>query len=171
MAAPILPLALMLLAQTAAPQQPADPKAAPPPPRCGVPTGENAIVICAERQEGYRINPDVLEAKREMKSGGRPRPNNPSLRPDCAIVGPAPCVTAGINLIGAALTAVEMAKRLSEGKEIGSMFQTDPHPGEYQLYQMAKARREAQEAQEAAVKAKARAEAAQAAAPQQAPAR
>jgi hypothetical protein len=71
-------------------------------------------------------------------------------------VGPAPCVSAGINLIGAALTAAEMAKRLAEGKEIGSMFQTDPHPSEYQLYKMAKARREAEEAEKAALaKAKA----------------
>jgi hypothetical protein len=53
-----------------------------------------------------------------------------------------------------------MAKRLAEGKEIGSMFKTDPHPTEYQLYLMAKARREQSEAEEAAA---AKAKAAQAA--------
>lgn len=163
MPAPFLPLALILLAQTTAapPPAPADPQAAvPPAPRCGVPTGENAIIICAERPEGYRINPDIMEAKRGMKSG-RPRPNTPTMRPDCAIIGPAPCMTAGINLIGAALTAAEMASRLSQGKEIGSMFHTDPHPSEYQLYEMAKARREAQEAEDAAAKVKAKARAAE----------
>jgi hypothetical protein len=76
------------------------------------------------------------------------------------------CQQAGINLIGAALTAAEMAKRLSQGKEIGSMFITDPHPSEYQLYLAAKARREQEEAQKkavaAAAAAKARAEASKA---------
>jgi len=59
------------------------------------------------------------------------------------------------------LTAAQMAGRLAAGKEIGSMFLTDPHPSEYQLYQAAKARREAEEAEQAA---KAKAKAAEAAA-------
>jgi hypothetical protein len=162
MAAPFLPLALAMLAQTAAAQQPADAKAAATdrPPRCGVPTGEDAIVICAEKPQGYRISPDILEAKRQMKSGGAPRPNYTAPRPDCVVVGPMPCTTAGISLIGVALTAAEMAKRLSQGKEIGSMFKTDPHPSEYQLYEMAKADREAEEAAKQAALAKAKAQAA-----------
>ena len=156
-----LPVALLILAPAAAQPQPAKtpPAAAadkcPPPP-----PGSDAIVICTERPKGYRLNPDVMEARREVHSGGRPTSPYPSPRPDCASVGPAPCVTAGIPLIGAALTAVEMAKRVAEGKEIGSMFKTDPHPTEYQLYLMAKARREQREAEEAAA---AKAKAAQAA--------
>ena len=43
------------------------------------------------------------------------------------------------------------------------MFETDPHPSEYQLYLVAKARREAAEAEKAAKKAKAAAEAKEAA--------
>lgn len=109
------------------------------------------ILICAQRPEGYRLNPDVMEAKREMRSGGRPRrPSTEAPPPDCATVGPAPCVNAGINLLAAAAVAAEMGKRLATGQEIGSMFVTDPHPDEYQLYQMAKARREAEEAEKAA---------------------
>jgi hypothetical protein len=57
------------------------------------------------------------------------------------------------------MTAAEMAKRLSKGQEVGSMFKTDPQPSEYQLYLEAKHRREAKEAQERAI---ARAKAAQA---------
>ena len=72
-------------------------------------------------------------------------------------------MTAGINILAAAATAAEMAKRLSAGQEIGSMFETDPHPSEYQLYLAAKARREAAEAEKAAKKAKAAAEAKEAA--------
>ena len=69
----------------------------------------------------------------------------------CAVVGPAGCIGAspGINVIGAALTAVEMASRLAKGQEIGSMFVTDPQMSEYQLYQEAKRAREALEADDA----------------------
>jgi len=79
------------------------------------------------------------------------------------VVGEAGCIGAnpGINLIGAALTAAEIAARLARGQEIGSLFVTDPQPSEYQLYQEAKREREAKEA-EAAAAAKAKAAAGQA---------
>lgn len=119
------------------------------------------IVICAPKTEGYRLNPDVMEARREVRNGGPlKRPENFKDYPCVSGVGPAPCFSAGINLIAAALTAAEMAKRLAEGKEIGSMFITDPHPTEYQLYLMVKARREAREAAEAAAAKKEKAQAA-----------
>ena len=68
-----------------------------------------------------------------------------------------------INLLAAAATLAEMGERLSKGEEIGSMFVTDPHPSEYQLYLEAKHDREAAEAEKAKV-AKAKAAAAAAAA-------
>ena len=163
-----LPAALAMLAQAAAatePSAPAKPATVPAPSDRCPSTGADSqtIVICAERTDGYRINPDVMEAKREKRNSGRPvRPGGTPI-PDCAHVGPAPCVTAGINILAAAATAAEMAKRLSSGQEIGSMFETDPHPSEYQLYKAAKARREAAEAEKAAKKAKAAAEAKEAA--------
>jgi hypothetical protein len=158
-----LSLAAALLATVGEPASTAQPQpAAPAPPAASVTASTDScpppsvdsrvIVVCTQRPQGYRLNPDVMEAKREIHSGGRPVRPNQIPRPDCATVGPFPCVSAGINLIGAALTAAEMAKRLAEGKEIGSMFVTDPHPTEYQLYQMAKARREAEEAEKAAAK-------------------
>ena len=106
-----------------------------------------------------------MEAKREMRSGGRPKRPDRLKDTSCETVGPAGCIGAGagINLIGAALTAAEMAARLSRGQEIGSMFVTDPQPTEYQLYQEAKQRREAKEAAAAAA-AKAKAKVAPAAA-------
>ena len=159
-----LPAAILFLAQ--APSADAASKAAPAaaaPDRCGQSTTSTTIVICAPRDDGYRINPDVMEAKREMKNNSRPVSPYAAPRPDCATVGPAPCMNAGIDLLAAAATAVEMGQRLAKGQEIGSMFITDPHPSEYQLYQMAKARREARQAEDAAMaKAKA-ARAAQAA--------
>ena len=122
------------------------------------------IVICAPRPQGYRLNPDVLEAKREMRSGGPPKSQQQRMQqPDNCAVGPAGCQYAGINLLAAAVTAATMAGRLAKGQEIGSMFQTDPHPDEYHLYLAAKARREAKEAE---AKAKAVAAAAKAKASQ-----
>ena len=105
------------------------------------------IVICAERPTGYRIDPDIMTMKRMKKSGGRPvRPGIDGTRDRtvCA-VGPQGCQIQGVNLLAAAGTAVEMAKRLSEGKEIGSMFVTDPQIDDYQMYAAAKRAREAQE--------------------------
>jgi hypothetical protein len=120
------------------------------------PTNPGEILVCAPRPEGYRLDPDVLEAKRQMRSGGRPTPRNMMEDNNCATIGPMGCRGGGINLIAAALTVAKMADRLSKGEEIGSMFITDPHPTEYQLYLQAKRQREAKEA-EAAASAKANA--------------
>lgn len=122
------------------------------------------IVICAQRPQGYRLNPDVTEAKREMRSGGRPTSPHETFKDNsCATVGPAGCIgaAAGINLVSAATTLATMATRVAKGEEIGSMFRTTPQPTEYQLYLWAKQRREAREAEKAAAaKAKAAAGAA-----------
>ena len=152
--------ALVLLAQAAgaAAQAPppsdgaapakSDDRSCPPP---------KVIVICGPPPQGYRLNPDVMEAKREAHSAGRPvRQATETPPPECRTVGPFPCMQAGVNLIAAAATAAEMARRVASGEEIGSMFLTDPQPDEYHLYLMAKARREAEEAAKvAAAKAKA----------------
>jgi hypothetical protein len=160
------PLALALLAQSAGAAG-YGPAPAPPPQKkaasatAAAPNGcvpgqrtsnPNEVVICAPRIEGYRLNPDVMEARREIHSGGRPtRPGPSGARPrDCA-VGPWACgPQAGINLVGAALTAATMVKKAVSGENVGQMFVTDPHPSEYQLYLAAKARREAREAERAA---------------------
>lgn len=121
-------------------------QACPPPSADGT-----TIVICTQRPQGYRLNPDVMEAKREAHGAGRPvRQVTERPPPECATVGPFPCFQPGINLLAAGATAAEMARRIGSGEEIGSMFVTDPHPDEYHLYLMAKARREAEEAQKAA---------------------
>jgi hypothetical protein len=168
------PVALAMLAQAAQEAPATNPPAAPTTgtakPDCSDRTVSSTdsegttIIICAQRPQGYRLDPDVMEAKREMHSGGRPpRPSTEAPPPDCATVGPAPCVSAGINILAVAAVAAEMAKRLATGQAIGSMFVTDPHPDEYHLYLMAKARREATEAEKAA-EARRRAAAAQRAA-------
>lgn len=150
------PAAAPQAAEAAPPQKPASPGAADGCRRTWPDADTQEIVVCAERPRGYRIDPDIVSARKMKRSGGRPsRPNAAGVRDTSACaVGPQGCQSAGINLIGAALTAAEMASRLAKGQEIGSMFVTDPQPGEYQLYLAAKAAREAKEAERAA-KAKA----------------
>jgi hypothetical protein len=179
-----LPIALVMLAQATSAAAPADApkplygpavpvaaKPAPPPVKAAarecptvVPDGKTReIVICAEKPLGYRLNPDVMKAKREVHSAGRPTRPGPIAMKDnsCTVVGAAPCIGAPmINLLAAAVTLATMADRLSKGQEIGSMFVTDPHPTEYQLYVEAKREREAKEAAKAAA-AKAQAAAAE----------
>jgi hypothetical protein len=162
-----LPAALALLAPAATATAPSPPPAASNE-SCSNRTpaaSDRSIVICAPKTDGYRIDPDLLAARKAKKEAlaGRPKPPNKMKDTSCTVVGPAPCMgaAAGINILGAMATAAEMAARLSKGQEIGSMFVTDPQPSEYQLYKEAKAAREAEEAEK---KAKARAKAAAAAA-------
>lgn len=123
------------------------------------------IVVCAERPNGYRLDPDVLAAKRAKKKGESIRPRNPHesyADHNCATIGPMGCrgqVT--VDAITAAAVVAQMAARLSKGQPIGPMFQTQPTESEYQLYLDAKRQREADEAAKAA---KAKTAAAQAAA-------
>jgi hypothetical protein len=162
--ADVLPILLSILAQSAAgPAPPAQAAADQPREECPAPSSDSReITICAQRPQGYRLNPDILEAKRELRRGGAvPRAPGERRIPDGTMPGPPPPTGLGaVNLIAVGLTAAEMAKRLAEGKAVGSMFETDPHPDEYHLYLMAKARREAREQAEAEAKAGARAKAA-----------
>ena len=75
----------IIMAAGLAAAQPADPPAQPPPEQpaatastdCRTATpapDKDEIVVCAEREEGYRINPDVLEANRAVKNRNKPRP-------------------------------------------------------------------------------------------------
>lgn len=123
------------------------------------------IVVCAERPNGYRIDPDLLAAKRAKKNGESIRPRNPHetyANRNCATIGPMGCRgQATVDVFTAAAAVAAMAQRLSQGQPIGPMFQTQPTMSEYQLYQAAKKQREAEETEKAA---KAKAAAAQAAA-------
>ena len=174
-----LPVALALAAQAAA-TQPYGPAATPAPAPAAAPSKEAAkecvtpatpdpnsreIVVCAVRPNGYRLDPDVLAARRLKKQGEAGRPHNPHetyADHSCATVGPMGCRgQPTIDVFTAAAALATMAARLSKGQEIGSMFQTQPTSSEYQLYLRAKKQREEEEADKAA---KAKTAAAQAAA-------
>ena len=165
-----LPVALLLLADAAAygPQAPPVPKPAPKVADDGCPatSGANSreIVICAQRPNGYRLDPDIVEARKEKReaSAGRLKTPGEKAQIDNCAIGPNSCVPTGPNLLAIAIGAATMARRLAEGKEIGSMFETTPQTDEYHLYLAAKQRREQREAEAAALAAAERAKAAQA---------
>jgi hypothetical protein len=178
-----LPVALVILAQAASaastppaaispqvygPAAPAPAKPAPIPASAKAAEREcapqasdskaNEIVVCAVKPQGYRLDPDVLEARKLKKQGDTVRPRNPHETysdHNCATIGPMGCRgVPTINVIAVAATAAKIADRLSKGQEIGSIFETEPHPSEYQLYVEAKRLREARE-DEVAARAKA----------------
>jgi hypothetical protein len=123
------------------------------------------IIVCAVKPNGYRLDPDVVTANRLKKKGESVRPRNPHesyADHSCATVGPMGCRgQPTIDIFTAAAALATMAERLSEGQEIGSMFETTPAKGDYALYLEAKKQREETEADKAA---KSKAAAAQAAA-------
>ena len=120
------------------------------------PKGSKAseIIVCAVKPQGYRLDPDILAARRMKKQGDAGRPHNPHetyADHSCATVGPMGCRGGPtINLVAAAATAVTMVQKAVTGQNVGKMFETDPHPSEYQLYLEAKAEREAKEKAKAA---------------------
>ena len=160
-----LSLALTLLAAGAAPAPSAPAATLPAADRCAsLPPSDkpDAIVVCAPRQEGYRIDPDIMKAKTLARKSRPPAPER--LRDtSCKVVGPMGCgPPAGINLIAAGITAATMIGKAVKGENVGQMFITDPQPDEYQIYAALKRQREA-EAAEKAARLKARAAAAAAA--------
>jgi hypothetical protein len=175
-----LPIAFLLLAQAATAAPGYGPSAPDPPKATAAPAGDSGrdcmaqnkdpnakqIVICAPKPQGYRLPPDIVEARRLKKQGETVGPKNPHetfADHSCATVGPMGCRgTPAINLVAVAAVAAEMSARMAKGQEVGSMFETTPTSSEYQYYLEAKKRREEKEAQAAAAKVKAAAEAKQA---------
>lgn len=139
------------------PMQSAPPRPAVKPPSepCKMPDvtqDTTRIVVCAPKVEGYRIDPDVLEAQRGKKNRNKPRRPERLVDISCATIGPMGCRgVPTIDIVNAALALASMAQKAAKGENVGEMFITDPTPSEYQLYREAKRRREAREAEEAAL--------------------
>ena len=173
-----LPVALLLFAQAVAasgtqdaaygPTAPAPAKPATPPTSerdCAPqpnPKG-NEIVVCAVKSEGYRLPPDIVEARKLKKEGVTVRPHNPHetyADHSCATVGPMGCRgKPTVDLIAVAAVAAEISDRMAKGQPVGPVFETTPSSSDYQYYLAAKKEREAKEAKAAADAAKAKAQA------------
>jgi hypothetical protein len=120
------------------------------------------ITVCAQRPNGYRLNPDVMAAKRIKRTGrgAGPKPHENFKQDDCATVGPMGCRGGpAIDIPSAAIAAAQMVAKAVNGENVGEMFKTDKQLSEYELYLLAKAEREAREDEEAAARVRAEARA------------
>ena len=111
------------------------------------------IVVCAQKPEGYRIDPDVLAAQRAKKKGNPTTPRSAEKFVDnsCASVGPMGCRgVPAIDLLSAAAVLATMAQKAAKGEDVGKMFVTDPQSNDYQRYLEAKHQRQAREGEQAA---------------------
>lgn len=172
-------VAFLLLAQAATASEPSQhaygPTPAAPAKAATVPSTErecapqstdpkaNEIVVCAVKPQGYRLPPDIVEARRLKKQGDAGRPRNPHetyADRSCA-TGPMGCRgVPTVDFLALAAVAAQISQRLAKGQEVGSVFKTTPSSSEYQYYLEAKREREDKEAKAsaAAVQAKAQAE-------------
>ena len=116
-------------------------------------TGPNGeIIVCVERPQGYRLNPDVMEAKRAVRQQNqRPKTeDNLSRAPTlCEYNGGCPGL-ASLDILNTALIAGQMALKAAQGENVAKMFVTNPQASEYELYLQAKREREARELAERA---------------------
>src|SRR3954447_13660062 len=164
--------ALLLFAQATAGSAPTygppDPPAPKPPtlpvqqsstePERPCPTSSDprstTIIVCAPKTDGYRLPPDIVEARRLKKKGIAPAPRNPHetyAHHSCATVGPMGCgLGPTIDLLAAGMVAAKIVDRLNKGQEVGSVFVTNPQTGDYGYFQQAKKEREERERQAAA---------------------
>jgi len=121
------------------------------------------IVVCAPKADGYRLPPDIVEARRLKKKGQAPQPRNPHetfANHDCVNIGPMGCRgTPTIDLIAVAATAAQISQRLAKGQEVGSVFVTNPQTSDYGYFEQAKKEREERERAAAAKAVKEAAEA------------
>jgi len=116
-----------------------------------LPTEPGVITVCAPPPEGYRIDPDVIRARKIARDHTLPKGRETLRDTSCATVGPMGCRGgAGISLVGAAVTAVKMVQTALEGGNVARLLVTDPQPTEYEIYLAAKADREVAERERAA---------------------
>jgi hypothetical protein len=147
------------VAQGAAVGPPAPPRPRPKLPASLTPTGcstslptePGVITVCAPPPEGYRIDPDVIQARKIARDHTLPKGRETLRDSSCQTVGPMGCRGgAGISVVGAAVTAVKMVQTALEGGNVARLLVTDPQPSEYEIYLAAKADRELAERERAA---------------------
>jgi hypothetical protein len=116
------------------------------------------IVVCAQRSQPYRVDPAVNEAGRQLEAKSRSATvATPPAQAICA-TQPEGCGNslASLDLLNVAIVAATAGVRAATGKDWTKAFKTGG-PDEYQLYQEAKRRREAEDAERAAARFRAKA--------------
>lgn len=108
------------------------------------------VIVCAERRQGYRIDPNVTDAARQSAAArSSATSSQPTAQAACASQ-PTGCAggLASLDLVNVAEVATTAAVKAARGKDWKTAFERGPD--EYRLYVEAKRQREALEAQRAA---------------------
>ena len=104
------------------------------------------IVVCAQRKQGLRLDPDVAEARRTADAASRSTTApTPTAQASCSSL-PQGCGTglAGLDLLNVAVVVATTAVKAAKGEDWKKVLRTGG-PDEYQLYLQAKQEREARE--------------------------
>ncbi|HEV2596535.1 MAG TPA: hypothetical protein VGU01_15195 [Sphingomicrobium sp.] len=133
---------------------------------CDTPDARH-IVVCAQRPQGYRLDPSVIEANREADVNHRSAGSRTPAAQSVCSSQPMGCGEGlgSLDLVNVAIVAGTIAVKAAKGEDWKKAFRVGG-PDEYQLYQAAKRKREAEEADRAAARAKVNARAAQSAPPE-----
>jgi hypothetical protein len=109
------------------------------------------IVVCAQRGHGYRLDSNVMDARREAESRSRNATAALPLAQAVCSAAPSGCGNGleGLDLVNVAFVAGTMAVKAAKGKDWTGALGTGG-PDEYQLYLQAKREREQHEADRAA---------------------
>ncbi|GAA4035485.1 hypothetical protein GCM10022281_14850 [Sphingomonas rosea] len=144
---PVLVLGLAAASPTYGPEtpkpikKPAAVRAASDP--CLDRTAEPGVILVCGKQEDFRIDPVVLEARKRLHNNLRPRPREKFADTTCKTVGPMGCIgQSSFEVFSALGAAVTMAQKLASGQNVGKMFVTEHDPSEYELYQEIKREKE-----------------------------
>lgn len=118
---------------------------------------ERDIVVCGQRGQAFRVDPDVMEANREVRTNQRsatsPVPPAQALCARPPVGPPPPCGNGlgSLDLANVAIVVGTTALKAAKGEDWKSIFRPSG-PDEYQLYQEAKRRREAEDMARAAAR-------------------
>ena len=116
------------------------------------------IVVCAQRPQGYRLDPSVMEANQEVVSNSRSASSAvPAAQAACGMVMVCGKGLESLDWANVAIVVGTMGVRAAKGQDWTKAFKTGGS-GEYQLYQQAKQRRETRDAARAAAAVKMEAE-------------
>ena len=117
------------------------------------PQDTRSIVVCAQRRDGYRLDPNVMEAKREKETNNRSANSKvPTAEAVCS-AQPMGCGKGmqSLDLANMAIVLGTTAIRAAKGEDWTRALKTGG-AGEYQLYKQAEQRRKAQDAERAAAR-------------------
>lgn len=165
-----MPVVVLIFAGAVAGSPPATATIAAPPSSASLPAekpeaacaSRNArdIVVCGQRRQSFRLDPSVLEGKQRAESDSRSATSAmPSAQAACS-ASKTGCTKdlRSLDLANVGVVAATTVIRAARGEDWAKVFKPGG-PDEYQRYQQAKRRHEAEAEERSAVEVRRRAEA------------